>query len=74
MPSVIPTTEAADRLGCTPQAIINAVKRGDLNGQKVGRVWIVHDDDALATYTVPETGGRAHAAYRQRAEADGGPA
>jgi len=63
---VIPTSEAADRLGCTTQAVINAIKRGDLNGEKVGPIWTVRDDATLAAYTVPERGGRTHAAYRER--------
>lgn len=68
MHSLIPTAEAADRLGCTRQAVINAIKRGDLNGEKVGPIWTVRDDDVLAAYTVPERGGRTHTAYRERAE------
>ena len=68
MPNVIPTSEAAERLGCTPMAVRNAIKRGDLNAEKVGSVWVIRDDAALASYAVPERGGRTHAAYRQRAE------
>ncbi|WP_412070404.1 hypothetical protein [Rubrivirga sp. IMCC43871] len=67
MPDLITTTEAATRKGCTRQAIINAIERGDLNASKLGPVWAVVDDAALAAYAVRETGGRAH---RQRA---GGP-
>lgn len=68
MPRIIPTSEAADRLGCTRQAVINAIKRGDLNGEKVGPIWTVRDDATLAAYTVPERGGRTHEAYRQRSQ------
>ena len=72
MPRVIPTSEAADRLGCTTQAVINAIRRGDLNAERLGHAWAVHDDAKLAAYAVPERGGRTHAAYRERQEADAG--
>jgi len=68
MDGFITTTEAADRKGCTRQAIINAIGRGDLNATRLGRDWAVADDAALAAYQVQETGGRLH---RQRAEAAG---
>ena len=70
MPDLITTTEAAARKGCTRQAIINAIERGDLNASKLGPVWAVADDDALAAYAVRETGGRYHRS-RLGAEADG---
>lgn len=60
MPDVITTSEAAARKGCTRQAIIDAVRRGDLSGRKFGSVWAVNDDEALAGWMVKETGGRAH--------------
>lgn len=66
MTDPIPTTEAAERKGCTRQAIVNAILRGELNGQKLGPVWAVSDDDALAAWAVKETGGRSHR-VRQRA-------
>ena len=43
-------------------AVRNAIKRGDLNGQKLGPMWAVADDDTLASWSVKETGGRAHKA------------
>lgn len=60
MPDVITTSEAALRKGCTPQAIIDAVRRGVLVGRKFGSVWAINDDEALAAWAVKETGGRAH--------------
>ena len=67
MPDLITTTEAAARKGCTPMAVRNAIERGDVNGRKLGHVWAVSDDAALAAWTVKETGGRLH---RQRDVAD----
>ena len=60
MADLITTAEAAARKGCTRQAIINAVVRGDVNGRKLGPLWAVSDDEALALWTVKETGGRLH--------------
>lgn len=68
MPHPIPTKEAAARKGCTRQAIINAIQRGELNGRKFGPVWAVDDDDALASWTVKETGGRLHTSYPRTQE------
>ncbi|WP_412060356.1 hypothetical protein [Rubrivirga sp. IMCC45206] len=65
MPDLLSTTEAAARKGCTAMAIRNAIERGDLNASKLGHVWAVVDDAALAAYAVRETGGRAH---RQRGD------
>lgn len=60
MHDLLTTAAAADRKGCTPMAIRNAIARGEINGQKLGPVWAVEDDAALAAYEVRETGGRAH--------------
>lgn len=65
MPNLIQTKEAATRKGCTRQAIVNAILRGDLSGRKFGPVWAVADDDALAAWAVKETGGRTHRAKGQ---------
>ena len=51
-------------------AVRNAIQRGDLNGGKVGPVWAVFDDDALADWTVKETGGRTHIQNREERTAD----
>lgn len=48
-------------------AVRNAIQRGDLNGQKLGPVWAVADDNALAAWQVKETGGRTH---RQNRDAE----
>ena len=50
-------------------AVRNAIQRGDLNALRVGRAWAVADDDVLASWSVKETGGRAHKA-RERGGAD----
>lgn len=60
MRDVLTTTEAATRKGCTRQAINNAIQRGEINAARLGRSWAVSDDAALATWSVKETGGRAH--------------
>lgn len=57
---MLSTREVAARKGCTAQAVINAINRGDLNAQKVGPLWVIADDVALAEWTVKETGGRTH--------------
>lgn len=58
--NLLSTSDVAARKGCTRQAVLDAVKRGDLNASQVGRTWVVSDDDALAVWTVKETGGRMH--------------
>ena len=35
------TAQAAKQKGCTPQAIWGAIKRGDIDGQQVGRSYNV---------------------------------
>ena len=61
MPAALVTAaEVARRKGCTGMAVRNAVKRGDLNAAKLGHMWAISDDEALAAWTVNETGGRAH--------------
>lgn len=64
---MISTAEVADRKGCTPMSVRNAIRRGDLNASQIGRAWIVSDDDALAEWEVKETGGRTH---RQNSDAE----
>ena len=66
---MLSTSEVASRKGCTGMAVRNAIQRGDLNGHKLGPVWAVADDEALAAWTVKETGGRAH---RDRADVPAG--
>lgn len=68
MEHAITTTEAARRKGCTRQAIANAISRGELNARKVGPLWIVADDAALAAWEVKETGGRLHGRRRTNKE------
>jgi len=65
---LITTAEAASRKGCTRQAIINAITRGDLNAFKLGGTWAVYDDGALAAYEVKETGGRTHRAKEEASD------
>lgn len=66
--ALISTVEAARRKGCTAMAVRNAIERGDLNAVKVGPTWAVADDDALASWTVNETGGRVHKTRRAAAD------
>lgn len=40
----ISTKDAAEQKGCTPQGIWGAIKRGAINGQQVGRSYIVAVD------------------------------
>ena len=68
-PPYLSTGDVADRKGCTRMAVRNAIQRGDLNALRVGRAWAVADDDVLASWSVKETGGRAHKA-RERGGAD----
>ena len=65
--SLLSTADVAARKGCTRMAVRNAIHRGEINAFRVGRTWAVAADEALDTWEVRETGGRAH---RQRA-ADG---
>lgn len=57
---MLSTSEVARRKDCTGMAVRNAIQRGDLNGEKLGPVWAVADDEALAAWQVKETGGRTH--------------
>lgn len=59
-PSLVTAADVARRKDCSGMAVRNAVKRGELNAVKLGPVWAISDDDALAAWTVNETGGRAH--------------
>ena len=58
MPELLSATEAAARKGCSRQTIGNAIRRGEINGTKVGPAWAVLDDDALGRWRPQETGGR----------------
>ena len=57
---LLSTSEVAGRKACTRMAVRNAIRRGDLRAVRIGRSWAVVDDDALAGWSVKETGGRAH--------------
>ena len=63
------TADVATQKDCTRMAVRNAIQRGELNALRVGRSWVVADDNALASWSVQETGGRLH---RQLVEAGGG--
>lgn len=75
MPELITTLDAAGRKRCSRQTIVDAIGRGEINGSKVGPVWAVSDDAALAAWEVRELGGRVaegptgRAAHRARARA-----
>lgn len=65
-PNVLPVTEVARRKGCTPQAIYNAVDRGDLNGIRFGNNRMVVRDEKLDAFEIQETGGRCHESYQRK--------
>lgn len=65
-PNVLPVTEAARAKNCTPQAIYNAIDRGDLNGLRMGNHRLVVRDDTYQSFEIKETGGRCHESYRKR--------
>ena len=46
----ISTKQASEKKGCTPQAIWGAIKRGEINGQQVGRSYIVAVDKKFAEW------------------------
>lgn len=69
-PPQLSTGDVAARKGCTRMAVRNAIQRGEINASRVGRAWVVADDDALAGWSVKETGGRAH----RKGEAGSAPA
>ena len=70
-PNLLPISAAAEEKGCTPQALRNAVKRGDLNEMRAGRYSLIALDEKWNTYVVQETGGRLHTNYRDHAQGDG---
>lgn len=45
MGKLLTTAEAAEILGVTPFAVVNAIKRGSLPGVKRGRDWFIDEDD-----------------------------
>ena len=65
-PNVLPVTEAARDKDCTPQAIYNAIDRGDLNGLRMGNHRLVVRDATYRSFEIKETGGRCHQSYRKR--------
>lgn len=59
--------EAAESKGCSQQTIINAIKRGDLNGEKEGGRWKVKNDWLYYIFSPKWTGGRTHKRFRNNA-------
>ena len=45
MGKLLTSAEAAEILGVTTFAVINAIKRGSLPGVKRGRDWFIDEDD-----------------------------
>jgi hypothetical protein len=42
--NLLSVPEAAERKGISRQALLDAVKRNDISGSKVGRNWVVYAD------------------------------
>ena len=59
---LISTTEAAERKGVSRQAIVDAIDRGDMKGQKIGHSIVVLVDKAFESWEpmkVRQAAGRA---------------
>ena len=41
-PRILPTQEAAGMKGCSGQAILDAIDRGAIDGERLGREFFVH--------------------------------
>ena len=62
-PAFISAADLGREMGCTGQAIRNAIQRGDLNAFQTGGRWFVMRDKKLGAFEVKETGGRTHKSY-----------
>ena len=47
MSDIISTREAAEILGVTQAGVTDLLRRGTINGQKLGREWMVYKDSLL---------------------------
>lgn len=63
---LLPISAAAEEKNCTPQALRNAVRRGDLSEVRAGRYSLIVLDGEWESYCVQETGGRLHTRYLTR--------
>ncbi len=68
LPELLPPSEVARLKGCTRQGVYAAMKRGKLNTYATGSRRLVIVDDTFHAWQPKNTGGRAHASYRQDAE------
>ncbi|MDA0710550.1 MAG: hypothetical protein O3B73_10130 [bacterium] len=46
----VSTKEAGERKACSPQSIWNAIKRGELNAQQIGRSFVVAVDQKFESW------------------------
>ncbi|MBT8402100.1 MAG: helix-turn-helix domain-containing protein [Rhodothermia bacterium] len=51
-------SEAAKKFGCSTETIYNALRRGDLNGFRIGRRHIIVRDKKYRAFKVHDTGIR----------------
>ena len=57
--TMLTTTEAAARLGVTPEAVRKAIKRGHMTATKHGRDWLVSEEEVERYADKPRNkGGR----------------
>lgn len=66
---LISITEAAERKGCTRQAIFGAIKRGEVDAQRIGHVFIVSANEKFNAWRPGEgyqKAGRARAAKAKK--------
>ena len=47
---LLSTSEAAAIKGCSRQAVVDAIKRASIHGERVGGRYVVADDDAFAAF------------------------
>ena len=65
---IISTRQAAEEKGCSIQAILDAIKRGAIDGQRVGREFIVRPNKKYREWQPSEfrqkAGGKGQAVRR----------
>ena len=53
---IIKTEAAADRMGVTPDAVVKWIKKGQLPAVKVGRDWLIEENDLQKVVDRPGPG------------------
>ena len=55
MAIIIPTRKAAEMLGISQEAVTQAIRRGDIKAQKLGREWAVDRESVIKYKEIKES-------------------